>query len=465
MKKILSTLLPALSLLTLGGCASTAGLSTTESDGVYYSSSDRTTQSAQAVAAATPATRDELTNPDYTDQGSSAGNTGESAEYYDDEYAYSSRIRRFHQPYYRSFGYGYNDFIYADPFWYGGPAYSAWGPAYGFGGYDPFWGGGYGYGYGSVVNINIGFGSPWGWGRPWGWNRWGGGYGRGYYDGFYSGMYGGGYGGYGGGYGGGYYGGNNGYYSGGGRVSNQRYGPRSSRSAEAVTSGRTGNGTVSGGGTSTGGGRGRVTEGGLVAPGGNTSGNVVGSAPASGLGRRNVRVTDAATGGNTSTTPGVRGTRNPDLGTDGAAGQSAPDRNTGITRSPAMQDAATEQPTTRSYEGRRWRVAQDGANGTAQPQPSTDYSQSRRSNRSIFNQSQPQGSGEQATEQPVRRASPQRTYEAPQRSAQRSEAPTRSYEAPSRASEPSRSYSPPSGGGSNGGGNSGGGGGGRGRVN
>ncbi|AII51824.1 hypothetical protein [Hymenobacter sp. APR13] len=448
MKKILSTLLPAFSLLTLGGCASTAGLSTTESDGVYYSSSDRTTQSAAAVAAATPATRDELTNPDYTEQGNSAA-TDESTEYYDDDYAYSSRIRRFHQPYYRSFGYGYNDFVFADPFWYGGPGYySAWGPSYGYGGYDPFWG----YGaYGSGININIGFGSPWGWGRPWGWNRWGG-YGRGYYDGFYNGYYGGGYGGYGGGY----YGGGFGGYSGGGRSVNQRYGPRSSRSAEAVTSGRTGSGTGVGGvGTSTGGGRGRVTEGGLVAPDGNTSGNVVGSTPATMPGRRNVRMTDAATSG----TPGVRGTRNPDLGTDGAAGQTVPDRNNGITRSPALQDAATERPT-RSYEGRRWRVAQDGAGSATQPQPSTDYSQSRRSNRSIFNQSQPQGSSGQATEQPVRRSSPQRTYEAPQRSAQRSyEAPQRSYEAPSRSSEPSRSYSPPSGGGGNSGG------GGRGRVN
>jgi hypothetical protein len=455
MKKILSTLLPAFSLLTLGGCASTAGLSTTESDGVYYSSSDRTTQSAPAVAAAMPATRDELTNPDYTDQGSSAAATDESTEYYDDDYAYSSRIRRFHQPYYRSFGYGYNDFIYADPFWYGGPAYySAWGPGFGYGGYDPFWGGGYG--YGSFVNINIGFGSPWGWGRPWGWNRWGGGYGRGFYDGFYSGYYGGGYGGYGGGYynNGGYYG-NSGYYgngNGGGTV-NQRYGPRSSRSAEAVTSGHTGGSSAgTGGGTSTGGGRGRVSEGGLVAPG-TTAGSVVGSNPAPVPGRRNVRMADAATNG----TPGVRGTRNADLGTDGAAGQTAPDRSTGITRSPALQDAAAEQPT-RSYEGRRWRVAQDGAGSTAQPQPSTDYSQPRRSNRSIFNQSQ-QGSSGQSSEEPVRRASPQRAYEAPQRSY---EAPQRSYEAPSRSSESSRSYSAPSsGGGNSGGGNSGGG---RGRV-
>ncbi|SHK11302.1 hypothetical protein [Hymenobacter psychrotolerans] len=448
MKNFLPTLLPALSLLALGGCAGTAAISSTENDGVYYSSQDRTTQNARPVAsrssAAETTTGDELTNPDYAGEGSASASSG-GTEYYDEGYTYSSRIRRFHQPYYRGFGYGYNDFIYADPFWYGGPGYySAWGPSY-YGGYDPFWGPSF-YG-GSYVNINIGFG----WGRPWGWNRWGGGYGRGFYDGYYSGLYGGGYGGYGyGGYGSYYGAGGYGVVGGGGTVRNVRYGPRSGRSAEATSTGRANTAT------STPGGRGRVNQGGVVAPGGTTAptGGVVGSTPAPTT-RGNIRSAEAVPGATEK--PAVRGSRDMQVA-DQAPGAGSPTQKAPNTRYQPQQDAAATgdatAPGRAGGEGRRWRVAPDAATGSQSAPASSDYSQPRRS-RSIFTPSTPQSGGGQTADQPVRR---QRTFEAPAQ---------RSYEQPSRSFEqPSRSYSPPANMGGGGGRSSGGGGGGgRGRVN
>ncbi|QNH62130.1 hypothetical protein [Hymenobacter sediminicola] len=448
MKNFLPTLLPALSLLALGGCAGTAAISSTENDGVYYSSQDRTTQNTRAaVTSTTPSgtvAGDELTNPDYAGESTASSSSG-GTEYYDEDYAYSSRIRRFHQPYYRGFGYGYNDFIYADPFWYGGPGYySAWGPSY-YGGYDPFWGPSY-YG-GSYVSINIGFGNPY-WGRPWGWNRWGGGYGRGFYDGYYSGLYGGGYGGY--------YG-NGGYYGGGvgtGTVRNVRYGPRSGRSAEATTAGGRPN-------TTTPGGRGRVNQGGIVAPGGTTApvGGVVGTSPTPTT-RGNIRSAEAMP--DATAKPAVRNGRTMQVA-EQAPDVATPNQKAPNTRYQPQQEATTTgdaaAPGRVGGEGRRWRVAQDASTGSDQAAPaSSEYSQPRRT-RSIFSPGAAQNGSGQTADQPMRRQ--QRTSDAP---AQRTfEAPQRTYEQPSRASEPSRSYSPPA---SNGGGNrGGGGGGGRGRVN
>ncbi|HLK98616.1 MAG TPA: hypothetical protein VK364_12670, partial [Hymenobacter sp.] len=295
MKNYFPTLLPALALLTLGSCAGTTALSSTENDGVYYSSQDQTTRNARAVASTTQpaeaASGDDITNPEYNGQSRGASSSAGGTEYYDEDYAYSSRIRRFHQPYYRGFGYGYNDFIYADPFWYGGPAYSAWGPGFGF--YDPFWGPNF-YG-GSFVNINIGFGNPyWGWGRPW---RNGFGYG-GFYDGFYGNPYGGFYGG-----GFGYCGVN--YYGVGGGVGtvrNVRYGPRTSRSAEATTAGRTTTSRNTTTGT-----RSRANQGGIVAPGGTTTSGVVGSNQTS-VGRSNARAVDTAPASEVAA-PATRGGR------------------------------------------------------------------------------------------------------------------------------------------------------------
>ncbi|UOG74697.1 hypothetical protein MTX78_21585 [Hymenobacter tibetensis] len=442
MKNFLPSLLPALALLTLGGCAGTSALTTTESDGVYYSSKDRTTQNARAAVATTaPAevqSDDEISNPDYTAEGQRSSSTvTESTEYYDDDYAYSSRIRRFHQPYYRGFGYGYNDFVYNDPFWYGGSSY------YGSGFYDPFYGPAYGYGGlgGSFVNINIGFGNPWGWGyNPWR-------YGRGY--GLYDSYYGGGYGGYG--YNN-YYNINN-YYGGGvGTVRNVRYGARTSRSGEAGTAGRTGTsiGTGNVTGSRSRGALGGVAEptGGRAATGGLTESTTL---PSNGRGRSRTIQGGTANEGN----PGVISQQPTDEGQRGYR--------------TAVDNAGNNIPQPSSYGTRsRQRVAERigaGTDAAAQPQ----YSQPRRSRFSELNTNQ-SGGGQtadqptrrqrtyetpQSSESPQRAYTPQRTYEAPQRTY---EAPQRSYESPSRSSSPSMG-----GGGNSGGGDGGGGGRGRGR--
>lgn len=467
MKNTFPTLLPALALLTLGSCAGTAALSSTESDGIYYSSKDRTSQNVRTVAsAATPADEpqsagDEISNPDYSGGSSRSSSASGDTEYYDSGSSYSARIRRFHQPYYSGFGYGYNDFIYTDPFWYGGPAYmsySPWGPSYYGGGfYDPFWGPTWG---GSYVSINIGFGSPWY--RPWRYGHgYGYGYNRGYYDGFYNGYYGGGYGGYG-------YGGYGGYYGGTlGGSRNVRYAPRGGRSLEATTQGR---GSNSGTGTAGNGGRGRVNEGGLVAPGGGgtTNGVVGGSTVAPARGGRVAENSSSLDG-----TGGVRSGQVRQLSDvevkereakvrEAAAGnQSQTGQMDASSPGRVGSNAPETQPQQRA--GRGWRVL-DNSTGT-QTTTSPDYSQPRRARaRDIFNSgsgTNQSGAAGQSSEQPVRR---QRTYEAPQRTY---EAPQRTYEAPQRTYEaPQRSYDSPSRGSSGGGGNSGGGGGrgGRGRV-
>ena len=231
MKNFLSTLLPALALLTLGGCAGTSALTSTETDGVYYSSKDKTTYTASAATTAEPteeaieATTDEAINPDYNGSGSTA-RTG-STEYYDEDYGYSTRIRRFHQPY-RGTGLGYYDLAYTDPFWYGSNAYygGAYGPYGSF--YDPFYSP---YAFGGGSYISMGFGNPWA--RPWRYG-YGGGYGLGYYDGFNNGYYNG-LAGYGYGRPSYYYG--NGYnraYT-DNRRSNVNVAPRRDRSSQAYT--------------------------------------------------------------------------------------------------------------------------------------------------------------------------------------------------------------------------------------
>jgi hypothetical protein len=292
MKKTLTAFLPALTLLTLGSCATTSQLASTEDDGVYYSSKDRTTQTATASTApygqsgsqGAPADNgssatDEATNPEYR-SGSSSSNSGTSAgsEYYDDDYGYAARIRRFNQPVYRGFGYGYYDAFYTDPFWYGGSPYAysyspyGWGPGYYGSYYDPFYSP-YAYG-GTYISINIGFGRPFY--NPW---RYGyGGYGYGY------GSYGyGGYGRYGGyydGYRSGYY---NGLNSGYGSSTRTHYGPRRDGAHDAMSA-STGQGNA-------GRGRGRMDTGGVSNPtgggtnqGGFTNAGNGGSAPAVVLG-------------------------------------------------------------------------------------------------------------------------------------------------------------------------------------
>lgn len=453
MKNFIHPVLPALALLTLGSCAGTSALTTTESDGVYYSSKDRTTATAVASAApampaeTAPTAAGDVENPDYSENATASAGRGGNPEYYDDGYTYSSRIRRFHQPY-RGMGLGYYDFVYTDPFWYGGPAYSPWG----WGGagfydpffYDPFWGP-------SMVNINIGFGRPWGWRRPWGWGAspfdhgfgwagrpwgwggagwggpgWGGGWGGGFYNGFYNGYY-------------------RGLNAGGGDIIVQPRvtGSRSSRSANAIegfnggsgrTSTATGSRSRSGGATETGG---------FVAPGDptNTAGRAAAS-PSGGRGRSSAAYSEGSQPGATS---------------------------------PADSRVAETVPANQPTGGRRWRVLNETSGNEAGTAPASGAGyEPARSRRSSWGDAN--GTRRQAAETSGDVAEPrrERSYERPTRSysepSRSYSEPSRSYSQPSRSySEPSRSYSPPSGGGYNGGGasgtRSGGGGGGRGRGN
>ncbi|QHJ08490.1 hypothetical protein [Hymenobacter busanensis] len=451
MKSFSTTLLPALALLTLGGCAGTSGLTSTEPDGVYYSSKDQTTEVVTASVGSNPAAdvaaaddQGSVANPEYQDD-SKYGNGNASDEYYDDDYSYSARIRRFHQPYYRGLGMGYYDLAYVDPYWYNPGAafygYDVYGyPYYGGYAYAPYYGGVYspywGYG-GPFVSISIGYG----WGSPWGYRPYGYRYG-GRYGGYYDNYYGGGY--YGSGYAwGGYRNGNR----------NVHYGPRRDRSSDAVTSGGRTNG-----------GRPVIDNtGGRMASGGND--NLASPATTT---RRPRIVEEAGSnrgqaienngGGVTNGTGWGRITRAddaPSLETQPSTGrgklyrivdtETAPENQTGGVRTGASQNnrgEALEMPT------RRQRLTENtaqpelaGESGAVQPQ------RQRRERAVEYGQPQQQAQPAQQYERPVRR---ERTYES---------APSRSYEAPaSRGSN----Y----GGGNSGGGNSGGGSssGGRGRV-
>jgi hypothetical protein len=229
MKNLLTATLPALALLALGGCATSGALTTsTENDGVYYSSSDHTTTVGAPASAyngsgtipdralddTVPATTDDA-NPDYqggTAQGSATGTDYYSNSYNDGLSAYTPS--GFNQPYTGPgvSSYNYNPgwsvapSFYGSPFGYGaglalGYGYSPYGmggfgyPYGGYGGgfYDPFYSP-YGFGYGSGLSIGFGygfggfggFGYPYGgYGYPYGY-----GYGRGY--GYYD-SYGTGY--------------------------------------------------------------------------------------------------------------------------------------------------------------------------------------------------------------------------------------------------------------------------------
>ncbi|SNC77203.1 hypothetical protein SAMN06265337_3785 [Hymenobacter gelipurpurascens] len=427
MKKLIHSVLPALTLLTLGGCAGTSALSTTESDGVYFSSKDRVSApvAAQTASASTDATNPgDVANPDYTDNGTAG--TAANTEYYDDGYSYASRLRRFHQPTYRGLGMGYYDFAYTDPFWYGGPAYAimpygGFGYGYGSGFYDPFyspyWGGG--------TSISISFGRPFY--RPFGY-----GYSYGYspYD-YYGYGYGGGYGGYG--YGGGYGGGLGGRYYGRSYAAPQRSvvtGTRS-RMAEATT------GTSDNRGQTVAGSRPRtdVVDGNLTAPGGTTLSTP--PSPTGGRGR-----------GRESAAAGVQ------------PGSAAP------TEVRTAESVPAGQPT----QARRWRVLSESTPAGTAPAAGGEYTSGR--GRAAAGSTYEAGQPANGSTGETRR---QRTYQAPTRTYSE---PSQSYSQPSRSSESrstesSRSYSPPtrsfesgsSGGSTGGGGGSSSGGRGRGRGN
>ncbi|UOR04745.1 YgdI/YgdR family lipoprotein [Hymenobacter aerilatus] len=238
MKRYSTFILSALSALALGGCAGTSALtSSTENDGVYYTSKDKTTLTPAAQEALDARYGQEQTNggyavagdvnPEYAGDGTEQDAVG-ATEYYDDDYGYASRLRRFNNSTYS--GLGYSSLAYTDPFWYGG--YSP----YGFGSmyspfYSPF------YGSGMSIGLGLGFGSFY---RPYGLGYGGLGYG-GLYDPFYGGL---GYGGFGYGprlgYGLGYGGWGYGYPVYGGGYSDTRsrvnYQPRRERSAAALSS-------------------------------------------------------------------------------------------------------------------------------------------------------------------------------------------------------------------------------------
>jgi len=419
MKKYSTLILPAFVLLTLGGCATSSGLVTsTENDGVYYSSKDQTTLTAsaqQALAYNTavsqqngqqPIAGDD--NPEYNDaNGATTGSTS-SAEYYDDNYSYAANMRRFNQG--AAYGTGYYGMAYTDPFYYGG--YSPYGM-----GYSPFgmgYGSPFGMGYGSSLSIGLGFGmrsmySPYGYGyNPYG-------FGSSYYDPYYGGMgYGGlGYGGYGlggyglgglgyGGYGlGGYgYGSGLGYGYGNGTIdrysNNVRSAPRHDRSAEAISSSR--QPVIPGG---------RMGSGVISAP--NGSGNAV------------------LNGGNTATNNGAMYNRSRGRIIDGNQPAAKQQQN-------ALGIPADQPNVSSNGRGSRWRMF-DQNNAQQSQAPAT--APSGRSRGRMYNP------GQQMQQQQASR---------PSRSSEQQ--PSRSFEQPSRSfSTPSSSpsFSAPSGGGGGGG--------------
>ncbi|MBF9222855.1 hypothetical protein [Hymenobacter ruricola] len=473
MKNLLTALLPAMALLALGGCASTSAIATSEDDGVYYSSKDRTT--AVVSASPAPASTDEAANPDYngSSQPKAAARQGSgSTQYYDNTYTYMQGVPSYgpglayYTPYspYTSLSYGwgggacgYSPYAYgfADPFY--SPVYSPF--------YSPY------YGYGSGLSISFGFGRPWGYGsyygRPYGYGYAYGGYG-GFYDPYYyGGPFYGGYYGRGGYYGSSYYGGNYGYSNGyygndGGNGRGRTSGHRNDRSSDGrVSSG--GRVAGSGGGTSAPSGGGRVRD--ELRPQ-----QLPASPSAPGVldaGRTRTEVVTSAPGSEVA--PAAEGRFNRPRSLDNR--EQAQSR--GLDQLPTGRQPLDSNPgqgqITRENTRGRWRNTEAATQMDA-GQPAASQPQESQRRRGGFFQSmpapQPNTGGDQAvTEQPQRRQQrtfeqpqqrsyeqPQRTFEQPQ---QRSyEAPQRSYEAPQRSySQPS--YSAPSNGGGGGGGGGG----------
>lgn len=247
MKNLLTATLPAMALLALGGCASSGALvNTTESDGVYYSSQDKTTATSSlnsvytnrsAAGAANPdgyayspsgtsqtapATTDDA-NPDYqggtgsATEGYNTSTLGASSDYYASNYYNPSGFGvPYTGPGVSSYNYSptwnVSPAAYGSPFGYGlglsavygygggfGYPYGGFYSPYAYSGfYDPFYSpfySPYGFGYGSGLSLGFGFGyggfGYGGFGYPYGFGGYPGygyGYGRGYYD-----SYGGGY--------------------------------------------------------------------------------------------------------------------------------------------------------------------------------------------------------------------------------------------------------------------------------
>ena len=489
MKKLLTACLPALALFALGGCAGTSALTSSEDDGVYYSSKDRTT----AVVSTAPTSTNEAANPDYNGNANSptARQSGSSDEYYDNSYTYMQGVQytspgvSYYTPYspYTTLSYGMGS--------YGMGGFGGF-PPYGAGFYDPFFDPFYSpfnnpFGYGFGPSISFGFGRPWGYGRGFGYGRSFGGYGFGYGNGFYDpyfygGPFYGGYYGQGGYYGNNFYGnihGNNGGYYGDNNGRGRTSGSRTYRSSDGrYQSGNRTSGTVSG--TSPGGGR--VRPDGLLnpaAPQGIPTSSEVKAATVDGGRTR----TDAVTAVPSSTTRQERteDSFNRPRRMD-AAGQpryrtmdqqavrqqqmdATPARGD-VARERAMRDegqVTRDQPMREESRGRgnRWRNA-DAAPQLDQAQPENrQYSRRGRFSQDAAPQPRLEGN-QQAPDQPRQRSydqpRQQRTYEQPQQAERTYEQPQqrqqeRTYEQPQR-SESQPSYSAPSGGGGEGGGRS-----------
>ncbi len=492
MKNLLTALLPALALFALGGCAGTSALTSSEDDGVYYSSKDRTT--AVVSPAPAPAGTDEATNPDYNGNQtrSSARQGSGSNEYYDNTYTYMRGVPSYgvttYVPYSPYTVISYNS--YGSYGWGGGACgYSP----YAYGGYDPFYSPFYSpyYGYGPSINISFGFGQPYGYGgygygRPYGYGY---GYGGGFYDPYYyNSPYYGGYYGRGGYYGNNYYGGS--YYGGryGNGYSNNGYYGNDNRNrvttghrSDRMSDGRYSTGSANSAGTTgSSAGGGRVRTDGLIAP------------------------TTPAPTPTTQPMPGVANEGGGRFRSDAvtAAPSPQPTRSEGSFNRPRRLDRADQpqyrdmeqMPTTtrprtegmpadqgqvtRDNTGGRWRNTDTQPRGDqmqpqSQPeaeQPVRQDGQRRRGGffQDVFTQPNTNGGRQASEQQPERQRSydqpRQRTYEQPQqRSYEQPQQRTyeqpqqRSFEQPQQRSfeQPQRSNNQPS----NSGGNEGGGGG------
>lgn len=479
MKNLLTACLPAFALLALGGCAGTSALTSSEDDGVYYSSKDRTTavmSTAQAPATAT----DEAANPDYN--GSANGSTARqnsqasgSDQYYDNTYTYMRGVPSYGSSVY--YGPGVSYYTPYTPYTSLSMGYG-WGGAYGMSpfGYDPFYSSFYSpyYGYGSGLSISFGFGRPWGYGGlgGYGYSPYGYGYAGGFYDPYYyNSRFYGGYYGQGGYYGNSYYGG--GSYSGGNYYGENGRGRTSGHRTDRTSEGRTNSGVsgVTNPGTTgaTGGGRVRSER---VAP----NSNVPQSMPNG--------MTSEAGRARTETV-----TATPNTMADQAAGNyNNRPRRMDATVQPQYSNMtpATASPDAKPVEGQvmrgdarsRWRNA-DATNAQpqnmpGQMQPAASQPQEGQRRRGGFFQnvfSEPSnnaGQGQAADPSQTR----QRTYDQTRQQTY-SQPRQRAYEQPQQQTyeQPQRSYSQPSystpshGGGGNSGGGGGGGGHSRGRGN
>jgi hypothetical protein len=210
----------AVFVLSLYSCTTPRQTASRYSDDIYFSSKDvvaakkqqRTQQRIYQDAQLPPANNQQQEEVEYYDPNQSGQQASQINNYYgnvnqfdyDDyyDYAYTSRIRRFHQP----MGMGYYDPFYTNmyfynhnPFMWGTSIYmgynfwnpSPWGMGMGWGmGHGMGWGMNYGMGWG--MNYGMGWGGGWGmgygmgmgWGGPGYWS----GYNHGYWNGYNHGL-------------------------------------------------------------------------------------------------------------------------------------------------------------------------------------------------------------------------------------------------------------------------------------